>query len=307
MGAVKSRHELAERSGGEELTPMNDDRPPRRRTPRERRGRWRHVPAIAIAAVFLLPLLYMVTGSLRKAGLPPPRTPEFLPSPLAFDNYPEAFELVDIPRYTLNSLIVVAFAVPLTILFASWAGFALSRLSRRWAGALIAVSLIVLMIPITALLVSRFTIFRTLGLTNTYIPLIAPSLLGTSPFYVLLFYWSFRRLPSELFEACRLEGMTPFAVWRRVAMPLVRPVTVAVGVLAFVFTWSNFLDPLIYLFDQEKFTVPLGLKSLRLLDRQNYPLLLAGAVTASAPVVIAFLYVQRHFLQEFRGSGWLGR
>jgi multiple sugar transport system permease protein len=278
-----------------------------RSTPRELRGRWRHLPAILVAVAFLLPLAYMVTGSLRKAGLPPPRTPEFVPSPVAFDNYSRAFELVDIPRYTVNSAIVVAFAVPLTLLFASWAGFALSRLSRRTAGAVIAGSLIVLMVPITALLVSRFAIFRTLRLTNTYVPLIAPSLMGTSPFYVLLYYWSFRRLPPELFEACRLEGLRPFAVWWRVAMPLVRPATVAIAVLAFVFTWSNFLDPLIYLFDQDKFTVPLGLKSLSLLDPQNFPMLLAGAVTATAPVILAFLYVQRYFLQEFRGSGWLGR
>jgi multiple sugar transport system permease protein len=269
-----------------------------------RTGRWRHLPAILMSAVFLLPLLYMVTGSLRKAGLPPPRTPEFLPSPLAFDNYERAFELVDIPRYTLNSLVVAAVAVPLTVVFASWAGFAMSRLPRRAAGILVAVSLVVLMIPITALLVPRFVMFRTVGLTNTYVPLILPSLMGTSPFYVLLFYWGFRRLPSELFEAARLEGLTPVAMWRRVAMPLVRPITVAVAVLAFVFTWSNFLDPLIYLFDQEKFTVPLGLKLLAQLDRQNYPLLLAGAVTATAPVIGAFLYVQRYFLANRQQGGF---
>jgi multiple sugar transport system permease protein len=249
----------------------------------------------------------MVTGSLRKAGTPPPRTPELLPSPLAFDNYGRAFELVDIPGQVLNSLLVVAFAVPLTVLVASWAGFALARISRRLAGALVAVSLVALMVPPTGLLVSRFAMFRTLELTNTYIPLIAPSLIGTSPFYVLLLYWSFRRLPEELFEAARLEGMSPMAMWWRVGLPLVQPVVIAVGVLTFVFTWSNFLDPLIYVSDPDRFTVPLGLKLLTGLDRTNYPLLLAGAVTATAPVIAAFLYVQRFFLHQFRGTGWLGR
>jgi multiple sugar transport system permease protein len=110
-----------------------------------------------------------------------------------------------------------------------------------------------------------------------------------------------------MFEACRLEGLSPLTVWRRIAMPLVRPVTVAVAVLAAVFTWSNFLDPLIYLFDEDKFTLPLGLKSLAQLDRQDFPLLLAGAVTATAPVVAAFLYVQRFFLQEQGTRGWTGR
>ena len=117
---------------------------------------------------------------------------------------------------------------------------------------------------------------------------------------MLLYYWGFKRVPPSLFEAARLEGLGPLAVWRRVAMPLVRPVTVAVAVLAFVVTWGNFLDPLIFLFDPEKFTVPLGLRALASLDRTNFPLLLAGSVAATLPVILAFLFVQRHFLQEFR-------
>lgn len=270
-------------------------------TGRRNKGDWlRHLAALLIAVVFVLPLYFMLSGSLRKAGLPPPRYPELIPSPFAWGNFERAFDLVDIPRYTLNSMIVVAFAVPLTVLTASWAAFAMVRLSRRWAGALIVVSLVALMVPLTALLVPRFVIFKHLDLINTYVPLIAPAIMGTSPFYVLLYYWSFKRLPPELFEAARLEGLGPLAIWRRVAMPLVRPVTVAVAVLAFVFTWGNFLDPLIFLRDQEKFTVPLGLRALATLDRTNFPLLLAGSVAATLPVLLAFLYVQRYFLQEFR-------
>ena len=90
-------------------------------------------------------------------------------------------------------------------------------------------------------------------------------------------------------------------------MPLVRPATVAVGVLAFVFTWSNFLDPLIYLYDPSTYTVPLGLRSLSTLGAQDFPLMLAGAVTATVPVILVFVIAQRFFLREFRGVGWLGR
>ena len=263
--------------------------------------------ALAVSAAFLLPLVFMVSGSLREAGSPPPRTPELLPAPLAWGNYGRAFDLVDLPRYTLNSLIVCALAVPLTLVCASWAGFAMARVPPRLGRALVGVSLVALMVPATALLVPRFTLFRWLGLTDTWVPLVAPALLGTSPFYVLLFYWAFRRLPSELFDAARLEGMSPLATWRRVAMPLVTPVTAAVGVLAFVFTWSNFLDPLIYLYDERLYTLPLGLRALAELDRTNFPLLLAGSVVATAPVVLAFLSVQRFFFGAHRGAGWLGR
>jgi multiple sugar transport system permease protein len=275
--------------------------------PRHERGRWRHLPAALAATAFLLPLLFMVTGSLRKAGLPPPRTPELIPSEPTLESYRRAFELVDLARYTFNSVLVVVIAVPLTLLFASWAGFAMARLPRRARAWLVAASLVSLMVPITALLVPRFAIFSWLGLTDTYVPLVAPALIGMSPFYVLLFYWGFRRIPAELFEACRLEGLSPFTVWRRIALPLARPVTLAVAVLAAVFTWSNFLDPLIYLFDENNFTLPLGLRSLAQVDRQDFPLLLAGAVTATVPVIAAFLYLQRFFLNERLTRGWLGR
>jgi multiple sugar transport system permease protein len=271
------------------------------------RGAWRHVGGAIVLVLFVTPIVLMVTGSVRKAGLPPPRTPELLPSPLAFDNYDRAFGLVAIPRQLLNSAIVVAVAVPLTVLVASWAAFAMARLRGRLGGALVALSLVALMVPVTALLVSRFAMFRTAGLTDTLVPLIAPALMGTSPFYVLLFYWSFRRLPPDLFEASRLEGLSALRTWRRVAMPLVRPVTAAVAVLAFAFTWSNFLDPLIYLYDPNLATLPLGLRALASLGRQDVPLMLAGAVTATVPVVIAFVVVQPAFLGRFRGAGWLGR
>lgn len=272
-----------------------------------RRDRRRHALALLVAALFLLPLVYMVSGSLRRAGLPPPRTPELVPAEPTLANYERAFDLVDLGRYALNSALVVALAVPLTLLFASWAGFAMSRLPRRGRAALVALSLVALMVPVTALLVPRFALFSWLGLTNTYVPLVAPALIGTSPFYVLLFYWAFRRIPDELYEACRLEGLSPFRTWWRVALPLARPVTVAVAVLAGVFTWSNFLDPLIYLFDSDLYTLPLGLRALATLDRQDFPVLLAGAVVATAPVVLAFLWVQRFFLREDAMRGWLGR
>ena len=274
----------------------------------ERRwGGWRQPAAIAVAVAFLLPLWFMVSGSLREPGTPPPRTPELIPRPLSTNSYDRAFDLVDLGRHTVNSLIVAALTVPLAVLVASLAGFALLLLAGRARAVIVGLSFAALMIPVTALLVPRFAMFRWLGLTDTWVPLIAPALLGLSPFYVLLFYWSFRRLPPELLEAARLEGMQPFAMWRRVAMPLVRPVTIAVALLAFIASWGNFLEPLIYVFDPALYTLPLGLRSLETLDRTNYPVLLAGAVVATAPVVLAFFIAQRYFLHEDRGAGWLGR
>jgi multiple sugar transport system permease protein len=252
--------------------------------------------AVAVTVVFALLLVFLVTGSLRTPGLPPPRTPELLPRPLAWGNYERAIELVDLDRAVLNSLFVALVFVPASVLVASWAAFAATLLSSRARGMIVAASVFALMVPVTAMLVPRFALFRWLGLIDSYGP----------PFYVLVYLAAFRRLPADFYDACRLEGLTPFRMWRTVAMPLVRPVTVAVGALAFVFSWGNFLEPLVYVYDRDLFTVPLALKSLALLDRTNYPLLLAGAVIATAPVVAVFLLAQRYFLHE-RGAGWLGR
>ena len=267
----------------------------------------RALGATLVTVLFVLPLLFMVSGSLRPPGLPPPRSPELLPDPLGFGSYGRAFELVDLGRYTINSLVVATVAAVLSVLVASTAGFAIARLGGRTAGTLVVASVVALMVPTTALLVPRFTLFQWLGVTDSYVPLVAPALLGTSPLYVLLYAWAFYRLPRELYDVCRLHGLTPFQVWRRVAMPLVKPVTVAVGVLAFLVSWGNVLDPLVYLFDPNLFTLPLGLRSLATLDRTDLPVLLAGAVAATAPVVVLFLVAQRWFLHEFRGAQWLTR
>jgi multiple sugar transport system permease protein len=268
---------------------------------------WRVLGAAAVVLVVAVPLVFLLAGSLRQPGLPPPLTPELVPDPVDTGNYARAADLVGLGRATLNSLLVAAVSAPLSVLVASWAGFALVLLGSRLRTAILAASLLALMVPLTALLVPRFALYRSLGLVDTFVPLVAPALVGTSPIYVLVFYVAFRRLPRELYDACRLEAMSPFQIWRRIALPLVRPVAVAVGLLAFVLSWGNFLDPLVYLHDRDLFTLPLALRSLAQLDPTNYPLLLAGAAIATAPVLAVFLVAQRWFLHEHRGAGWLGR
>lgn len=260
-----------------------------------------------MAILFALPLAFMISGSLRPPGLPPPSSPQLVPDPLGLGSYGRAFDLVDLGRYTFNSLVVVALVVPLTVVVASWAGFAIARLGGRSAALLVAVSIAALMVPTTALIVPRFTLYRLLGVTDTWVPLVAPALLGTSPLFVLLYAVAFRRLPRDLYDACALESLGPFATWRRVAMPVVAPVTAAVAVLAFVVSWGSALEPLVYLFDPALYTLPLGLRSLAVLDRSDYPVFLAGCVVATAPVLLAFLVAQRWLPLTRKGAEWLAR
>ena len=235
----------------------------------------------------------MVSGSLRAPGIAPPEGIELVPDEARVENYRSVFAFVPLWRHIANSLIVVAVAVPLTVIVAAWAGFAIVVATPRRRRVLIVVSLVALMVPLSALWVPRFVLFNRAGLADTLVALVAPALMGTSPFYVMLFALAYNRIPRSLFEAARLDDLSEFQIWRRVAFPLVKPAAFAVAVLAFVFHWSNFIDPLLYISSPERFTVPLGLRALQTLEPANHPILLAGAVIATAPAIVAFLAAQR--------------
>lgn len=257
---------------------------------------WARLLAIVVSCgVLLIPLIAMVLGSLRAPGLAPAKGLELLPEPLSWSNYSLALSLVPLGTFIRNSLLVVVIAVPVTVLVASWAGFAIATAKPRIQRRLVVLSLIALMIPIVSLWIPRFALFKTLGMIDTLWPLIAPSLMATSPFFVLLFAMVYSRIPGSLYEAARLEGLSPLAIWRRVAFPLGRPATFAVAMLAFVFHWSNFTDALLYLHSQENFTAPLGTRALQGLEPALQSIFLAGAVMVTIPAVVAFLISQRAF------------
>lgn len=255
------------------------------------------VPGL-FAALFASPLWFMVVGSLRPAGRPPPRTLEVLPSEPTMAAYARLPELIPLVRYLANSALVVALAVPLTVLVASLTGFGLRLLDPAVRRRVVLGLLVVLLVPGTAVWATRFELFRLAGVVDTYVPLLTPALLAVSPVLVLLYAWSFGGIPDSQLQAARLEGARWLAIWRRVALPQVRPATMAVAVLAFTFHWANFIDPLLYLHSGDRYTYPLGLQFLRLLNPTDWPLLMAGCVLATLPCVVVFLLAQRILLSD---------
>jgi multiple sugar transport system permease protein len=179
------------------------------------------------------------------------------------------------------------------VLSASLAGFAIALASPRFQRRLVIASVLLMLVPSTALWLTRFLLFKNLGLIDTYAALIIPAIAGTSPFYVLLFYWTFRRIAKEVFEAARLEGAGPWTLWLRIAMPLALPTIITVAILAFSFYWSDLSSPLLYLKSEEKYTLPVGLDALQQMDRSNWSLLMAAAVVMLLPVLLLFLILQR--------------
>lgn len=262
---------------------------------------------LAIAALFLLPLYWALSSSLREPGVSSPRALEWFPSPVAWENYPRVLEIIDIPRFAFNSLLVAMFAVPITIVVASMAGFAISQISPRQRQTVIVVSILCLMTPLTAIWLPRFILFKEAGLINTRWALVVPALMGTSPLYALLFTWAFMRVPREIYEAARLDGAGPYRVWAQIALPLARPIIVAVAVLSFVHYWNSFIEPLLLIRTTDQMTASLGLRVLYSLDRTNWPLLMAGAMLLMTPVILVFVVAQNAFQQDSRGHDVIGQ
>jgi multiple sugar transport system permease protein len=265
------------------------------------RGAAHQLSRLAIAVLFLLPTIWLIAASLRQPGLPPPRTVEWLPDPIAWSNYRRIFELVPLAGYAANSLLVTLLALPLTVITASWAGLAMTQMPKLVRETLVVFAALLLMVPGVSLWLARFIIFKQLGLIDTRWALVAPAVMGSSPLFVLLYYWTFRRLPQAIFESARLDGANLMQVWARVALPLAWPTTAAVLVLSFVVYWGDFVSPLLYLKSERLYTLPIGLQSLQQMDAIDGPLLMAGAAVMTAPVLLLFVLGQRFLWPERHG------
>jgi multiple sugar transport system permease protein len=246
-----------------------------------------------LCLTFIFPMGIMFSGALQAPGRPPPDGFDLVPDVAHWENFNTITTLIDLWAQMRNSVIVVAVAVPLTVLVASWAGFTVVTGSPRLRRFLIGASVVAMMIPTTALWVPRFVLFEWMGLIDSLWVLMVPALMATSPFYVLIFALAYSRIPKQLFDAARVEGLSPFRTWATIAWPLARPAAFAVAMLAFVFHWSNFTDALLYLRSESTYTLPLGLRALQTFEVTLHPLMLAGAAIATIPSLIAFLLGQR--------------
>jgi multiple sugar transport system permease protein len=255
----------------------------------------RHLLPLVLSGLFVLPVAAIVLGSLRDPAAPPPTGLELVPAGASTDAYRRLTELLPIGVYLRNSVVVTALAVPLSVLVAAAAGWGIRLLPRRARVAVVVGSVLVLLIPASALWATRFRVYAGLGLIGSVLPMVAPALLGTSPFLVLLYAWAYGGVGDSQIAAARLEGASTWRIWRAVALPQVRTATTAVAVLSFTAHWGNYLDALLYLRGQEHFTLPLGLDTLKLLRPTEFPLLLAGASVFALPSLAVFLLATRLF------------
>ncbi|GIH16565.1 sugar ABC transporter permease [Rugosimonospora africana] len=249
----------------------------------------------------------MISTSLASTKYVTTFPPRIIPNTFQVANYGRIFSDTDLGKYLLNSVVIVIPSMVGQVVASSFAGYALARLRAPGRRVWFVITLCTLMIPYEATIVPTFVMFRYLGWINTFWPLIVPQLFG-SGYSIFLMRQFIMQIPTEYDEAARLDGLSYFGIWRRIIVPLSVPAMATVAIFTFTFQWGNFLGPLIYINDSDKYPLALGLYAMTQTSNvgqtPDWNLIMAGGMLLTVPMVMVYFFGQR-FLYE--GANTLGQ
>jgi multiple sugar transport system permease protein len=286
-------------------------------SPGRARRRWRavriaarHAAAILTTVIFVIPLLWMLSGSLKTNADIFHFPPSLWPAHPQWSNYPKALSYIPFWRYLANSIIVSAATVAGTLFSAVPAAYAFGVL--RWKGRepMFAISLALIMLPFPVVMIPLYIIFRHLGWIGSLLPLAVPPWAGqfVTPYFstalaIFLLRQFFRALPKSLIEAAWLDGASNWGVLRKVVVPLSRGPLVTVIILTFLTSWTAFIGPLIFINNQSNFTLSLGLQQYQSSHFTAYNYLMAASLIFMIPTLILFIVAQRHIIRGIAFGG----
>jgi ABC-type glycerol-3-phosphate transport system permease component len=213
-----------------------------------------------------------------------------------WSNYTEAFTLVPLGRFFLNTVLITVVAVLGEAISSAVVAYPFARLRWRGRDTLFLLVLATMMLPRQVTLIPVFIIFRTLGWLDTFLPLMVPPWFGV-PFYIFLLRQFYMTIPRDLDDAATIDGCSRLGVFARITLPLSMPVLAAVSIFSFQFHWNDFFQPLIYLFSKENYTLALGLRFFQGNYGTDWHYLMAASLVAMLPVVLVFFFTQRIFIQ----------
>jgi ABC-type glycerol-3-phosphate transport system permease component len=254
----------------------------------------------------VLPVLWMVTIGLKAGAAVFKVPPEIIPSEFHWENFVEGPQLIGFGRLFLNSVVITGLSVLGGVLTAMMAGYALARI--RFPGRRVWFYLFVgsMLLPPIVGVIPLFELYRNIGWYDTWAPLIVPAFLGGNPLFIFLARQYFLAVPSSIDEAAKVDGAGHARIFLQIMLPLTRPVWITMAILAFQFSWNDYLNPLVYLYSPEKWPLSVGMASFVSAfagQTPNWNLYMATNVLYMLPPLILFFLAQRHFVQ---GLGSLG-
>ncbi|MBB4122030.1 multiple sugar transport system permease protein [Martelella radicis] len=266
------------------------------------------VVALGVVSVpFIFPFLWMLSSAFKNANEIFGQ-PSLIPTVWRWTNFVEVFEYQPFARQYFNSIYIALAVTGLTLFISSLAGYALARMRFAGAGLLMLFLMSALMVPEEVTIVPNFFLMKWLNVMDTHIPLIVLPVFGPhGVMATFLMRQYFVSLPKELEEAGKMDGLSRFGIWWKIAIPMSKPALAAVAIITFLFSWNLFLEPLVFLSSLEKFTLPLALSNFT--DPYGAPLWhlqLAATSLAVVPILIVYLIAQRQIIESFAMSGVKG-
>jgi multiple sugar transport system permease protein len=261
---------------------------------------------ILICVVTTLPFYWLLRSSLMDKKQLFKFPIQFFPNPIIWENYPEAMQAAPFGRYFVNTMILVVGNMAGTVITSALAGYSFSRL--QWSGkkVMFYCLLSTMMLPGFITLIPLFLIWNQLGFVNTYVPLILPAWLGGGAYNIFLVRQFFMTIPKELDEAGVIEGASYWTIFWKILLPQVKPVLAVVAVFTFMNVWNDLLGPVIYLNDELKYTLSVGLSSFSSLYNTQWGYLMAASAVITLPMVLVFFFFQRYFIEGVTLTGIKG-
>jgi ABC-type glycerol-3-phosphate transport system permease component len=259
-----------------------------------------------LAVVFIVPFLWVVSTSLKGNEQIFAVPPRWIPETFHFENYATIFERMPFLLYLRNSLFVTGLSIIGIVGSSSLVAYAFACL--RWPGrdTFFLIILATMMLPMQVTMIPVFVLFKELGWLNTFKPLVVPAFFGGGAFNIFLLRQFFLGIPRDLADAARIDGCSEFRIYWNIMLPLAKPALATVAILTFMFSWNDFLGPLIYLSDKMKGTLALGLSMFVGQYATEWALLMAASVLMMIPMILLFFFFQRYFIQGFTMSGIKG-
>lgn len=268
-----------------------------------------HAGALAVLAVILYPVVWVVGGSF-KPGDQIIGSLQLLPTDPITENYRRLGDgIADVPVQTFftNSLFLAVGSVIGVLISCSLAAYAFARIRFAGRNALFTLMISTLLLPFQVLIIPQYILFQKMELINTYVPLLLGKYLAADAFFVFLMVQFMRGLPRELDEAARLDGCGHFRIYWNIVLPLCRPALITSAIFTFIWSWNDFIGPLLYLNEPDKYTVSMGLKLF--IDQDSvadYGGMVAMSLVALLPVLLFFLAFQRYLVEGASTSGLKG-
>ncbi|MGW0519613.1 carbohydrate ABC transporter permease [Crossiella sp. NPDC003009] len=268
-----------------------------------------HAGVLLVLAVVLYPVVWIVVSTFKPSA-EIVGSLRLLPERFITDNYRQAIDGVGgvgIGQYFLNSSVLAILSVVGTVASSALAAYAFARLRFRGRTVLFAVMISTLLLPFHVLLIPQYIVFQQLGLVDTYVPLLIGKFLAAEAFFVFLIVQFIRTIPHELDEAAKIDGANQWRLFWNIILPLSRPALITTSIFTFIWSWNDFLGPLIYLSTPAKYPLPLALQLF--IDETggtNFGALMAMSMLALVPVILFFLFFQRYLVEGVATSGIKG-